>query len=384
MKKIFAILFVLAFTVPSYSAVTLVDDGNKKFSLYGSVRLLGLYQNVNTNGSTQSPGSNDLVYNMQGNSRLGLDFSIGNFFSKAEFRFTADDNADAGVFRQLYVGYKFNNGLEVLVGRTNSTSETYLWYDNVFDSDDGMKGYGTMGVGRQNMLRLSMKNVHLSFIALKDADKNKFALSGDGFAVEDEVMPAIELSYSLDFGKLTGNIFAFYSGITVGTERGQNALEREWIQSASAGFVLSYEVVGVTTVLSAFYALNGDFIGAIRWGSASLPNKNSPQYDKDGKWDGYNDINTWGAALSIGYKIMDSLDVTIGGGYQSTFAKDSAAFDSTGSLNSYSAYLAFRYNINEYFMLIPTVGYYVIDSANEENPFTEATFIAGTQLRINF
>ncbi len=404
MKKFFAILFVLAFAVPSYAAIAVVDDGDTKLSLYSSVRLLGVYQNVNKSGNTPQAGTNnDLVYLMQGNSRLGLDFSVGSFFSKAELKFSPD-NTPAGVFRQLFVGYKFDNGLKVLVGRTNSSTETYLAYDNVYDTDNGMRGFGTIGVGRQNMVRLSMFNADLSFIALQNY--NGFTLGGKGsgtisgnttpvdvkLAIADQIMPAIELAYNLNFGPLTGKVFGFYAGVNIeGQVDGLATAQREWIQSAATGFVLKYKVAGVSTVLSAFYALNGDFVGGVKWGTTNLV-KNSLKFDKpkaDGSntgdiWKGYNDKHTWGAALSVGYQILESLNATVGGGFESTSTKDNDAYAATGLLNSYSAYVALKYNINKYFMLVPTVGYYVNYGTNEKNPITNAALIAGAQLRVGF
>ncbi len=418
MKKFFAILFVLALAVPSYAAIAVVDDGDTKLSLYSSVRLLGVYKNVNNSGHTPQAGSNnDLVYLMQGNSRLGLDFSVGNFFSKAELKFSPD-NTPAGVFRQLFVGYKFDNGLKVLVGRTNSSTETYLAYDNVYDTDNGMRGFGTMGVGRQNMVRLSMFNVDLSFIALqnyngfllKQKDGDKIVNVGSGsihtpagnkevtldLAIADQIMPAIELAYNLNFGNLTGKVFGFYAGVNVeGSATGSNAdllagSQREWIQSASTGFVLKYKVIGISTALSAFYSLNGDFVGG-KWGTSAI-NANSLKFDKvtdanpdtSNIWKGYNDKHTWGAALSVGYQVLESLNATVGGGFQSTSTKDNEDFARTGVLNSYSAYVALKYSINKYFMVVPTVGYYVNYGANEKTGATNATLIAGAQLRVGF
>ena len=404
MKKFLVILFVLALSVPSFAAIAVVDNGDTKLSLYSSIRLLGLYQNVNTNGSAPQVGSNsDLIYSVQGNSRLGLDFAVGNFSTVAELKFSAD-NELAGVFRLLYSSYKFDNGLTVMVGRNYTTSETDLWYDNVFELDDGLHGYGTMGVGRQNMLRLSMFNVDLSFIALSNDSKSYFANGGSGkitggngtsnsvskLGIADDIMPAVEIAYNLNFGGLTGKIFGFYSGITIeGTTK--IGVEREWIQSASTGFVLQYDVVGITTVLSAFYALNGDYVGAVRWGSSqeAVPN-NSSKFNKNGEWEGYNDTHTWGTALSVGYKIMESLDVIVGGGFQSMSATDNSGYADTGLLNSYSAYVALKYSINEYFSIVPTVGYYVSDvSDGDFTPTsglikTRATLIAGAQFRVGF
>ena len=417
MKKILAVLFVLALSVPSYAAIAVVDDGDTKLSLYSSIRLLGVYQNVNKSGHTPQAGSNnDLMYLIQGNSRLGLDFSVGNFFSKAELKFSPD-NTPAGVFRQLFVGYKFDNGLKVAVGRMNSSTESNLWYNNVYDTDNGMKGFGTIGLSRQNMIRLSIMNIDLSFVALqnydgfllkmKDANGNtinagKGYVPGSqtsttlGLGIADQVMPAIELAYNLKFGDLTGKVFGFYAGVNVegynldpagdkvnGTER------REWIQSAAAGFVLKYKAAGVSTVLSAFYALNGDFVGGFKWGTTAIT-ANSLKFEKptpdntDNLWLGYNDKHTWGAALSVGYQILESLNATVGGGFQSTSTADNEMYAYTGVLNSYSAYVALDYKINDYFMLIPTVGYYVNYGANEKTGINNATLIAGAQFRVGF
>ncbi len=408
MKKFFAILFVLVLSVPSYAAIAVVDNGDTKLSLYGSIRLLGLYQNVNKSGVTPQAGqNNDLVYLIQGNSRLGLDFSVGGFFSKAELKFSPD-NVAAGLFRQLYVGYKFDNGLKVLVGRTNSSTETYLAYDNVYDTDNGMRGFGTMGVGRQNMLRLSMFNVDLSFIALNNYngfllnyDKNTNMGSGSGvipgetndthlsLAIADQIMPAIEIAYNLNFGSLTGKVFGFYSGVNVEGSSVNSNVRREWIQSAATGFVLKYKVAGVSTVLSAFYALNGDFVGGVKWGTNTLF-ASSLQFEKpsasngDNLWNGYNDKHTWGAALSVGYQILESLNATVGGGFESTSTKDNDVYANYGLLNSYSAYVALKYKINDYFTLIPTVGYYVNYGTNEKTGNNNATLIAGAQFRAGF
>ncbi len=402
MKKFLVILFVLVLAVPSYSAVKLLDKGDTQLSLYGFFLLLGAYQNVNINGSTPQVGqNNDLVYDFLGHSNIGLDFSVGEFFSKAEFRFTADNDKDNGVFRHLYAGYKFSNGLRVLAGRTNSSTETFYWYDNIFDGDDGMRGYGTMGLGRQNMLRLSIANIDLSFLAINDSE---FILGGNGtgyypdsntsinvdLAIADKVMPGIEIVYNLNFGGLIGKIFGFYAGVNVeGTSDDFAGSQREWIDSAAAGLVLQYSGYGFTTVFSAFYALNGNYVGAVRWGAGATP-KNSLKFDKPAGdnggdiWKGYNDINSWGTALSFGYKIMDTLDVTIGGGFQSISTKDNEAFTASGLLNSYAAYITFRYSINKYFMLLPTAGYYVNYTTSEKDPYTRAAILTGVQLRVSF
>ena len=405
MKKVFTILFLLALATPSYSAVTILDNGDTKFSLYGTVLLIGLYQNANTNGVTdQAKSHNDLYYAIQGHSNIGFDFSVGNLYSKAEFRFTEDNNKDAGVFRKLFVGYKFDNGLTVQVGRDNTATETYLWYDNLFDDDDGLKGYGTMGLGRQNMLKLSMMNIDLAFIATTTSNKEAFTLDGTGtghiagdptpinvkLAIADEVMPSIELAYNLNFGGLTGKVFGYYSGVSVeGTSADIGGTQREWINVASAGVVLQYYASKVKTVFTAFYALNGNFIGAVRWGADATP-ENTLKFDKatgnSGKdtWEGYNDIHAWGTALSVGYDILDTLDVTVGGGFQSISTTSNTAFAKYGLLNSYSAYLAFRYDINQYFTIVPTVGYYVNYGTNEVDPYLHGEIVAGAQLRVSF
>ena len=405
MKKVLAILFVLALATPSYSAVTLLDEGDTKFSLYGTVLLVGLYQNVNTNGVTeQTLAHNDLYYAIQGHSNIGFNFSVGNLYSKAEFRFTEDNNAEKGVFRKLYIGYKFDNGLKVQVGRDNTATETYLWYDNLFDDDDGLKGYGTMGLGRQNMLKLSMMNIDLAFIATRALHKNAFLLDGTGtgylpgsttpidvnLKIADEVMPSIELAYNLKFGGLTGKVFGYYSGVSVeGSSTALAGTQREWLNVAATGLALQYYASKVKTVFTAFYALNGNYIGAVRWGADATP-ENTLKFEKatgnSGKdtWEGYNDIHSWGTALSVGYDILDTLDVTIGGGFQSISTTDNAAFAKYGLLNSYSAYLAFRYTINNYFTIVPTVGYYVNYGTNDVDPYLHGTIVAGAQLRVSF
>ncbi len=405
MKKVLFILFVLALATPSYSAVTILDKGDTKFSLYGTVLLIGLYQNANNNGVTeQTKSHNDLYYAIQGHSNIGFNFSVGKLYSKAEFRFTEDNNAKSGVFRKLFIGYKFDNGLKVQVGRDNTATETYLWYDNLFDDDDGLKGYGTMGLGRQNMLKLSIANFDLAFIATRDIHKQAFLLNGDGtgnlpgdatpinvkLKIADEVMPSLELAYNLKFGNLTGKVFGYYSGVNVeasGTDIGST--QREWLDVAAAGLVLQYYASKVKTVFTAFYALNGNYIGAVRWGADATP-ENTLKFEKatgtniDDIWKGFNDINSWGTALSVGYDILDTLDVTIGGGFQSISTTDNKAFAKFGLLNSYSAYLAFRYTINQYFTIVPTVGYYVNYGTNKDNPYLHGEIVAGAQLRVSF
>jgi len=437
MKKILVTVLMLTLSVPAFAIQLDFAGGEGKVDIYGQIRMYGLYHNVNQSGTgitsgqqvPQTGDNNDFLFGIQSNSRLGFKVSYGNFFSTAVLGY----NGDGGVslFRQLFIGYKFENGLTVSVGRQYTAAITYLEYDNIFDVDNGMMGYGTLGgLARLPSVKLSFANIDLLLVS-QDAYYVRYpagSLSGNvdvtgaptgtfavpisaDLAVADKIMPAIELAYNINMGLLKGKIFGSYTGVTMQANLTSPIAgvptQRAWVQSASAGFFLKYaQPKGFDAVLSAFYALNGQITGKVKWGQdGAFPGAtlslnditatNAGMGNYNGIFAGIGDIHAWGAALSAGYNLTDSFYLAIGGGFQSISGASNPAFDDYGLFNSYAAYIVGKYKFNKYFMILPTVGYYnnyntgetKIDSAGQSNNKLERAtgkLIAGVQLRLMF
>lgn len=149
MKKLSVILLTLVLAA-AWTSAALAD-----FTTYGSVRLATFYIDADE-ADTQN-----LEFDLQGNSRLGTKFAKGDVKGHIELGLnddsgaTDDDAKDATVYlRHVYGSYDFGPGV-VLVGQTTLPYTFYA--DNKSKGDLDMIGQGALH-GREPQLRLALKS----------------------------------------------------------------------------------------------------------------------------------------------------------------------------------------------------------------------------------
>jgi len=202
-------LKIYLLTAVMVASVTAVMAQEKTFTPYGSVRyFLGAYyqdkQMVSgTPGTKADRYDVDLVNTLiPGTSRFGTRFTNGNLTGQFELGLYGGHNGRVGV-RQAWGAYKFDFGLQVLIGNTDAP-----WYKPMgAEAWDIVGGPGTTQGDRAPRIRLSFMGLYI------DLQRAPVAGSQDGYTGywnqyyggQDQIVPLTTIGYEyksdmIDFG----------------------------------------------------------------------------------------------------------------------------------------------------------------------------------------
>jgi len=154
-------------------------------TLYGQARLATFYNIVDTEAAGINNGNSaDYDEHLQGNARLGINFSDGKMTGKVEY--------GTGVnLRLLYGSYKFDFG-SVLIGQ--DYNKYWVGSDQVAVDDNGNNGYGALWDTRQAQIRLTLNNgFYLGAIQP----------SNTGAAASENYLPKVNVGYDGKAGNFT-------------------------------------------------------------------------------------------------------------------------------------------------------------------------------------
>lgn len=119
-------------------------------SLYGSARVTTFWNMTDKDSNADNKSDTDLIHGIQGNSRLGVNFSQDRLGGKVEI-----GAAKAFSSRHLYGTYKFDAGT-LLVGQTENPY--YFYSDQVANGDNVNNNYGALWDTRQAQVKFTMNN----------------------------------------------------------------------------------------------------------------------------------------------------------------------------------------------------------------------------------
>lgn len=393
-KIIISVLFVLM-NLPAYAAVTLLENETGKVELYGTIRgYIGYDMSYTNYEGTKDVYQEELMYGLQTNSRIGVNFSINNFFGTAEIgareKTFLNSTAEAIGFRWFFAGYKFGNAGSILFGKTDTPSSIGGYNNDIFNIDGGANGFGGIMTGNRR-IQLMYKtpiNLDISLVTLGDmavSDANKIEVTGGE-------IPRLSLGYNYSNERLSLKAVASY-GAAAGKSL-ENASASALINAFHVGFAIKPVFNKFYLSLITHYGMNADIYneqatyGLGNRGSTYTFGSNlfTAQVNSDGS---INNVSRFGINLEMGYQINDVVSIIVSGGYQMTMMDEQMDFNGYGFtdfVNSYSAFLQVPFKLSGNFSIITQVGWYS-NSAEVNNGsafYEESALLAGAQVRYSF
>lgn len=366
MKRILISAVAAGALLGQLNAVEIIKDGDKKLEVFGVANaVIGYGANHGASNSTVSNSGDKhaFIYGIQGNSRIGLKFEVGNIFGAALIGATeqygisgvdvkdGNKSLDAKLknipgFRQLYAGYNFGDAGKLLAGR-NELITSMGFSSSIFDAESGLNGFGGVSTStRRFQIAYSIAGLTVS-------------LSENESSYGKASIPRISLGYETKSNALDAKVAASYAHL------GNSSKHMAYIVagvkpkfgtsyvSAMAAYGLNSNVVGEQAISTAELSQ-----GYANWGvSADAGDKNKSGFKTLGATGSLN-TNIVSLMLEYGIDFSEDLGFKLGAGYQ--IAK--VAHKDSSDLHAYSAfvqlpYQAYKHSSGAAFKIIPQVGY---------------------------
>ena len=338
-------LLVVAFTVPAMAAA--------EWNFYGSARMTTFWFDADAAFVGGSYDDKDVVWDLQGNSRLGATVKAGDIGGGFEY--------GTGInLRKLYGTWNFGGG-QILVGQTY-TPVNVFYSNQVATGDEDLLSWGGIYGGRQPMIQLKVGG--FKFAAVRPGTD---ALDFDDV---DTKIPKFEASYLLKAGPVGIKALGGYNQYdTVNSTTNNGYSITSWILG-----------LGVTFDAGPFYAKAQAFAGN-NLGPYGMYQQvfNDPIFDGND----YQDNKGQGWLAVAGFKVSDNLCFEAGyGGAKSE--TDVLGLTLEDTVQSY--YVQAVITIAKGFFIVPEIG--VFDNKDiSVNGFTQdegkETYF-GLKWQINF
>lgn len=427
MKKVFLTLFAVLLAVPAF-AIEVYNNGDNSVAIYGNFRGYAGYglsvagdQTMNMGGqsATGTDGvlGHNMLYGLQGNSRLGTNVKLGNF--TAQFELGANEktliNGPTGNtigIRQAWGAYTFGNGSKLLFGKTDTPTAMGGFNSSFYDTDGGLNGFGgTVTGSRRFQVQYSIAGLTLALIE-DDVLNPTFS----GFSVANggnkPYTPRAGISYVFQNESLLAKIAATYTAIN-GTYANANGVNT-WGNIHAFGIALGVKPTfgNMWVSILARYGMNEDLYGEAKTvvnggsyghtayngsGLGTVALQSLGAFANGGTI--YN-VHRAGAALEFGIKATESFTAIIGGGYQASIQempKDGtfmgmAATDPSLLVHSYAVFLQGQYALSPNFALVPEIAWFgtiangsaKIGGQNASISDSQSGLLVGVQFRATF
>jgi hypothetical protein len=343
-KKLFvlfaAVALVAAFTLPAAAA----DPAAWNF--YGSSRMTTFYTNPNDDAG----GTDNTVWDLQGNARIGAHVKAGDITGRFEY-------GSGPNLRILWGEYDFGGG-QLGIGQ-HYTPIAVFDSNQVFGSDEDLLSWGGMYMGRTPMAQYRTGGLKIALV------KNSGASDlGTGGGVKD-VLPRLEASYNLPVGE--GRIL-FMGGINTFNVDPDGVDES--VTGGMLGASASFPVGPITLAGNLWIGRNVGTFGMYHQ-TADDPVINPI----DGSLE---DTDSWGGILVANFKSTDMLSFELGVGYTES---DNDTF--LGKDDAIAYYGNAVVTIAPGFFIVPEIG--VQDNMDNALGLKEGkTWYAGAKWQINF
>ncbi|MCK9328916.1 MAG: hypothetical protein PHY08_02125 [Candidatus Cloacimonetes bacterium] len=341
MKKFILLLLLSVSMVLCYAEIT----------PYGSARISFMYENENDDYSKTGESRLKLNYNLQSNSRFGVNFTQEKLSAKIEYGASSNIN-----LRLLYAKYNFDNW-SILIGQANDGTNQYA--AQVWGNDTGLIGYGAVDGSRNPQVKLEFNNgFYLSLIKPKFVDHRKL----DNLQI-DELLPRINVGYNLKIDNL--KILPTFVFQQVNYNEDYHKFDYA-TRSLLLSNTIEYKVNPLLLRGQLNYGINTGNMGYK--GPANLA---VAEQDKT------EDTSTLSGFLQFAYKLHPGITIDTGIGYATSsneyYQKDDAQM---------AFYIQTNIKIDK-LKLIPEIG--LIDKMKDKNGNKEGSMLyAGTQLRLDF
>ena len=349
MKKLtilFAAIMLVCFAVPAMA----VD-----WNFYGNARMATFYEDRDFGDGLNAAGTDDkdadLIWDLQGNSRIGANIKAENI--KAQFEFGVNESSVSS--RRIYGVWNFGAG-SLKVGKDYTPVSQFI-SGQVFDGDLGLLGIGTAYGSRKGQAALSFGGFEIALI-----NPTSGLVEGLDNGDNDEILPKLEVGWGMafdtwNFGLMGGAQYYSIEDVVSDVDGSTNDIDvTSWMVGGDVGF--NFGPGYVRGAVS--YGIN---VGNADWSINSGVNGRDDTYQGGlAMWDGDDDTNDTGTlmgALVGGIKVSDMLSFEGGFGYR----KDTTDGGFQRDTAPWAAYVQSVIFLAPGVALIPEVGYYDFDNS---------------------
>jgi hypothetical protein len=340
MKKLLVLLvagaFVLGLTLPAMSAEKEAVD----WGFYGNARFQTFSDSVEPKGGDKDT---DLIWRLEGNSRIGAKVKAGNIGGHFEYDSTPG-------LRLLYGTWNFGAG-SLLVGQSYTPLD-YFASLQVKNGDTGLIGFGNPYTGRLANIALNMAGLELALV-----EPNANNINATIFDDTDTSLPKLEAAYKINLGPAHIKLLGAYQTYDLVAGNQEKSLD---------AYVYGF---GFTAPFGPAY-LKGSLLMGNNAGNAGLAGGGSATATSATQ---IVDNDTTAYTLVAGFKASDALSFEVGYGHIED--EDDISNAATSEADSY--YAQATINIAKGFFIVPEIGRF------ESKTETETTYF-GAKWQINF
>ena len=417
MKKILLTLCAVLMAVPAF-AIEVYNNGENSVGIYGHVRgymgygmgMKGASTDINGTVITVDPTyDHQMLYGLQGNSRIGTNIKIGNMTAQFELgakekTLIASSTGDTIGLRQAWAAYTFANGSSLKVGKTNTPTSMNGFNSSIYDIDGGLKGFGGNPTSvRRFQVQYSIAGLTLALIEDDLNNGAKLATIG-GFTDNSPYTPRAGISYVFKNDSLLAKIAATYTAVN-GYYTDKDGKEA-WTNLHAFGIALGFKPTfgNMWVGVQARYGMNEDLYGeggtyastgSFSHGAYSSPlgtkTKATWSADNDGS---FNNVHRAGVAVEFGMKATENFTAIVGAGYQATIPEleKVVGVELSHLVHSYAVFLQGQYAFNQNFALVPEIAWFgTVDTASataggvtNKESYYQNGLLVGLQFRANF
>lgn len=366
MKRVLISIVAAGALLGQLNAFEVYKDGDKSFGVFGVANaLVGYGWNFESqstpSGYTRSE-KNDIIFGIQGNSRIGVNFTYGKVFGAALIgagESTFRNGSGTAGFRQLYAGYDFGDAGMLLAGKVELVTSMGGFSSSIFDVESGLNGFGgTSTSTRRFQIAYSVAGLTAS-ISENDVVNQGYRAPAKNW---QKSIPRISLGYEYKDESIRAKVAASYAYAnaveTAGNDTNPEASHKN-IFLLTVGVKPTFGNQYISALLT--YGLNADLAGETKIAFATLNRgygnvnvSNTKKGESEFRTAQSSDVNTYAAMLEYGINISDDLGLKVGVGYQFASTWTNAAYN---KMHSYAGFVQLPYKVGGGFSIIPQVGY---------------------------
>lgn len=412
MKKVLLVLIAVFMAVPAFAIEVYNNGEGNSVDIYGTLRGYAGYGWADgsvdmSNVTIREISGSDMIYGIQGNSRLGVKLKIGNFSGQVEIGANEVTIYGSGAnnigLRQAWGAYSFGNAGSLLAGKTDTPTSMSGFSSDVFDTDSGFNGFGGNGTSnRRFQVQYNVAGVSIAIIE-NDMAANAKNMKGLWTGIDEQgnpytknisssnVIPRIGISYTYKNPSLLAKVAATYSAYN-GQVSDSATIDNRWATIHAFGIVAGVKPMlldgKLWIAVQGRYGMNEDLYGEAKTaysngGFATNSCGITATINTDGSVD---NVQRGNIMLEIGYNIVERVAIILGGGWQGTFTDVRNSYSGTYDLHSYGVYLQAPIKLSANFSIIPQVSWYG-NSAKDDDAnidYSNNGILAGAQLRFTF
>lgn len=403
MKKVLLTLAAVLMAVPAFAIEVYNNGEDTSVEIYGTARGYVGYGHSATDDGVNVPDNDNFLYGLQGNSRIGTKFKVGNFAGQVELganektMYSGPTGNTVGL-RQVWGSYTFGNAGTFVAGKTDTPTSMSGFSSDIMDTDGGLKGFGGNSTSNRRFQMayrvmgldiaiiendMSANTGNVGGVYQSGIDENNNPVYSNIFADGGEYIPRLAIAYTYKGANLMAKIGATYSALNGRLQGPLTDPDTRWTTIHAFGIVAGVKPTFMDgklwLAIQARYGMNEELYGEagtyenLGAFTHNAYGNNQISVGADGKVNNTSRVNV---GIELGYKVTEAFSAILGGGYQLTM------FDAVGvtDINSYGVYVQAPYNLSKNFALIPQISYF---GTNQTNHQTDAVLFV-MQARFTF